>query len=438
MSSKIAEHRSDNADSEVLVSVENVGKVFCRNFKKSLLYGLKDSVNDLFGWRKDDDITQRSLREGEFWANKGINFQLRRGECLGLIGRNGAGKTTLLKMLNGLVKPDSGKITLNGRVGAMIALGAGFNPVLTGKENIYVNGSVLGLSKESIDAKIDEIIDFAEIHDFIDSPVQNYSSGMQVRLGFAVAVILIKPDILFLDEVLAVGDRTFRVKCLRAIKNMSKNAGTIFVSHDMYQISSICNRVLLLKDGAMECISNDVGRVLNDYSLSGEQTSNGRIKGNNDIHVIQINNEPFNEKTISKFHAGDHVEFKIAVPLDLLNEENLVRFQVLDTSMNAVVQFRDPRENSEGQTHIKYSNADSQDLEEASHADLHARIENLKLADGVYSIELRIVDRSGMNLIYLSPSLFLFEVSGYGSSWCKSIEDININKNNDVNHTIKK
>jgi ABC-type polysaccharide/polyol phosphate transport system ATPase subunit len=130
------------------------------------------------------------LRDGEFWAVRDVSFELRRGECLGLIGHNGAGKTTLLKMLNGLIKPDAGSITMRGRVGALIALGAGFNPILTGRENIYINGSVLGLTKKEIDAKIDEIIDFAEIREFIDTPVQSYSSGMTVRLGFAVATKL--------------------------------------------------------------------------------------------------------------------------------------------------------------------------------------------------------------------------------------------------------
>ena len=159
------------------------------------------------------------LRDGEFWAVNDVSFELRRGECLGLIGHNGAGKTTLLKMLNGLIKPDAGSITIRGRVGALIALGAGFNPILTGRENIYINGSVLGLSKKEIDGKIDEIIDFAEIGEFIDSPVQNYSSGMSVRLGFSIASSL-SPDVLILDEVLAVGDIGFVIKCLNRVRQL--------------------------------------------------------------------------------------------------------------------------------------------------------------------------------------------------------------------------
>jgi ABC-type polysaccharide/polyol phosphate transport system ATPase subunit len=166
------------------------------------------------------------LRAGEFFAVKDVSFELRRGECLGLIGHNGAGKTTLLKMLNGLIKPDAGSITMRGRVGALIALGAGFNPILTGRENIYINGSVLGLSKKEIDAKIDEIIDFADVREAIDMPVQNYSSGMNVRLGFAVATTL-EPDILIVDEVLAVGDAEFQKKCLGKMKDVAGHGRTI-------------------------------------------------------------------------------------------------------------------------------------------------------------------------------------------------------------------
>ena len=168
------------------------------------------------------------LRTKEFWAVNNVSFELKRGECLGLIGRNGAGKTTLLKMLNGLIKPDAGRIEMRGRVGALIALGAGFNPILTGRENIYVNGSVLGLTKKEIGAKLDEIVDFAEIGDFIDTPVQNYSSGMAVRLGFAVASS-IRPDVLLIDEVLAVGDISFVLRCLNRVSELLPTTAVVFV-----------------------------------------------------------------------------------------------------------------------------------------------------------------------------------------------------------------
>jgi lipopolysaccharide transport system ATP-binding protein len=254
-------------DNEILVKVDGVSKKFCRDLKKSLWYGMCDVASELLPIQNSKSKIQNSgdaLRPGEFWANKDISFELRRGECLGLIGRNGAGKTTLLKMLNGLIKPDEGTIEMRGRVGALIALGAGFNPILTGRENVYVNGSILGLSKQEIDSRIEDIIDFAEIREFIDSPVQSYSSGMQVRLGFAVATAL-NPDILILDEVLAVGDAAFRAKCYNRIGALQKKAAVIFVSHSMQQVSQICDRILMLQKGKVRWFG-DVPRGVSEYT----------------------------------------------------------------------------------------------------------------------------------------------------------------------------
>jgi ABC-type polysaccharide/polyol phosphate transport system ATPase subunit len=293
---------------EVLVRVEGVSKKFCRSLKKSLWYGVCDIAGELspFGRRPrvagsglrvagngtdgetSELVTRHSslvtpeardedLRDGEFYAVRDVSFELRRGECLGLIGHNGAGKTTLLKMLNGLIKPDAGTITMRGRVGALIALGAGFNPILTGRENIYINGSVLGLSKKEIDAKIDEIIDFAEIGEFIDSPVQNYSSGMQVRLGFAVATAL-DPDILILDEVLAVGDARFQAKCLKRITQMFSRCCVIFVSHQAHIVQMICSRVLWMRKG--ETVEEGAPtEVLQAYLASSDGDSAKEVSG---------------------------------------------------------------------------------------------------------------------------------------------------------------
>jgi lipopolysaccharide transport system ATP-binding protein len=294
------------AENEVLVRVEGVSKKFCRSLKRSLWYGVCDIAGELspFGRRprsferrvsSDEGLAAArhrasgiesstldsgpsthdhdGLRPGEFWAVNDVSFELRRGECLGLIGHNGAGKTTLLKMLNGLIKPDRGRIEMNGRVGALIALGAGFNPILTGRENIYINGSVLGLSKKEIDEKIDEIIDFAEIGDFIDSPVQNYSSGMAVRLGFSVASSL-SPDVLILDEVLAVGDIGFVIKCLNRMRLVSSNAAVIFVSHSMQFVSSFCSRVIFMDHGRVEVDAREPKDAIDRYFELVSQATN--------------------------------------------------------------------------------------------------------------------------------------------------------------------
>jgi len=239
-------HEFLNAMSEILVKVENVSKKFCRSLKLSLWYGMQDLGKELLGRRHGGN---GELRPNEFWAVKDVSFELRRGECLGLIGSNGAGKTTLLRMLNGLIKPDSGRIEMRGRVGAMIALGAGFNPILTGRENIYVNASILGLSNREINEKLERIIDFADIGEFIDAPVQSYSTGMAVRLGFAVASTL-DPDIMILDEVLSVGDMKFQAKCFNVLSALRKK-GTAFVlvSHNMFTMNKYSTKILYLKSG---------------------------------------------------------------------------------------------------------------------------------------------------------------------------------------------
>ncbi|MCK4943590.1 MAG: ATP-binding cassette domain-containing protein [Candidatus Aminicenantes bacterium] len=231
---------------DTLIRVEQISKKFCRNLKKSLWYGLKDIGGEIFN-RKGQHF---ELRPEEFWALKEISFELRRGECLGLIGPNGAGKSTLLKLLNGLIKPDQGRISIRGRVGALIELGAGFNPILSGRENIYINAAVLGIKKRDIESRLEEIIEFSELREFIDMPVQSYSSGMKVRLGFAIATAM-KPDVLLLDEVLAVGDLRFRTKCYQRIGEIIKSAAVVYVAHDMNQISRICDRLLLIDKGGM-------------------------------------------------------------------------------------------------------------------------------------------------------------------------------------------
>lgn len=244
---------------EVLVKVEGLSKKFCKDLKTSLWYGVKDLWGSVTG-----NKNERLLRPKEFWAVKDISFEVRRGECLGLIGHNGAGKSTLLKILNGLINPDAGKVTIKGRVGALIELGAGFNPILSGRENIYNNGAILGFSKKEINSKLDEIIAFAELEEFIDMPVQNYSSGMKVRLGFAVAAQM-EPDVLIIDEVLAVGDLGFVLKCFKTIDTILPRTAVIFVSHNMPMVSRICTSIILMDMGVAKYQGEDVAKGIDLY-----------------------------------------------------------------------------------------------------------------------------------------------------------------------------
>jgi len=212
-------------------------------------------------------------QEESFWALKDISLQIPRGEVIGIIGRNGAGKSTLLKILSRITEPTSGRAELYGRVGSLLEVGTGFHPELSGRENIYLNGSILGMTRKELSRKFDQIVSFAEIERFIDSPVKHYSSGMYVRLAFAVAAHM-EPEILIVDEVLAVGDAMFQEKCLTAMQNTASSGKTVlFVSHNMASIQHLCSRAVLLKSGRIteDGVPRDVVKsYLSEFSSAQE------------------------------------------------------------------------------------------------------------------------------------------------------------------------
>ena len=237
---------SPSANDSIL-SIEGVSKKFCRNLKRSYVYGLKDVFAEVSGIKRKSD----RLREQEFWAVRNISLEVKRGESIGLVGVNGSGKSTLLRIIGGLMKPDTGRIVVRGRIAALIALGAGFNPLLSGRENVFINMAILGLSRKEISDRFDEVVDFSEIWEAIDSPVRTYSSGMRARLGFACAIYT-KPDILLLDEVLAVGDAMFRAKCYRRLAQMREQGTSFFlVSHNSNAVLNLCNTAVFLQKGKM-------------------------------------------------------------------------------------------------------------------------------------------------------------------------------------------
>ena len=232
-----------------------------------MVYGMSDLATSFFSIPTRTD----RLRHGEFWAVADISFEVKQGEAIGLIGTNGAGKSTMLKMINGIFMPDKGTITFKGKMGALIEVGAGFHPLLTGRENIYINGSILGMTKSDINRNLDAIIDFAGIDDFIDAPVKHYSSGMFVRLGFAIAAHC-KPDILLIDEVLAVGDANFKRKCLNHLTSLRKEGVTfVIVSHNMQTIEGITSKAILFDHGKMTACG-DPGSVIARYEIQSLTT----------------------------------------------------------------------------------------------------------------------------------------------------------------------
>lgn len=244
--------------SDTVIRVENLSKKYVLSHQqetgayryKSLRDTLTNSTRGFFKRLNNSEKATNSFRE-EFWALKDVGFEIKQGDRVGIIGRNGAGKSTLLKVLSRIVEPTEGRIRINGRVASLLEVGTGFHPELTGRENIFLNGAILGMSKVEIQNKFDEIVAFAEIEKFLDTPVKRYSSGMYVRLAFAVAAHL-EPEILIVDEVLAVGDAQFQKKCLGKMESVAGQGRTvIFVSHNMAAIRSLCSRSLLMRNGQL-------------------------------------------------------------------------------------------------------------------------------------------------------------------------------------------
>ena len=232
---------------DTVIQAEGLYKKFCRNLKRSMYYGTIDIMRSMLGV----SCNTGKLRKTEFWALEDINFSLSKGESLGIIGLNGSGKSTLLRMITGIYPPDSGRIFIKGKIGSLIAVGAGFHPYMTGRENIYLNGAILGMTRKEIDERFDDIVNFADLAEFMDAPVSTYSSGMYVRLGFTIAIHS-DPDIMLIDEVLSVGDLSFQNKCLRKIYDLKrKNKSIIFVSHAMDSVRLVCDRIILLDHGKM-------------------------------------------------------------------------------------------------------------------------------------------------------------------------------------------
>lgn len=241
------------------VSIEGVFKKFSKKADAHRRYGLTDLFREIVGRRQE-----LTLRKDEFWAVNNLSFQLNPGESIGLVGRNGAGKSTLLKLMTGLLKPDAGRIVMRGRLQALINLGAGFNDALSGRDNIYNSASLMGLRGPQIRSIVDEVVNFSELEEFIDSPVYTYSSGMRARLGFAVAVHL-NPDTLLIDEVLAVGDYAFRNRCAVRMQELKKRGVTIvLVSHAHNSIIQLCDRAIWMNEGAIMRIGNSA-EVVAEY-----------------------------------------------------------------------------------------------------------------------------------------------------------------------------
>ena len=322
-------------NSDVVIRVEGLGKKYALHHEKRESYtALRDVVArqakaagrllnpfTLAGQLRKaqrEVSAERTESEEEFWALKDVSFEIRRGERVGIIGRNGAGKSTLLKILSRITEPTTGRVEIRGRVASLLEVGTGFHPELTGRENIYLNGASLGMARREIKAKFDEIVDFAEVEKFLDTPVKRYSSGMYVRLAFAVAAHL-EPEILVVDEVLAVGDASFQKKCLGKMEDVADLEGrtVLFVSHQMAAIQKLCQSCILMQSGSIRFTGDVISSIETYFSAHQDDNQPASLsakprKGNGNLFINGINLVSFTGSVIDSAISGDDLVIELS------------------------------------------------------------------------------------------------------------------------------
>lgn len=300
-----------------ILEIQGVSKKYRIRHQGSSYLSLRDRMIDFFRMNKQS--------QEDFWALNDISFNVQRGESLGIIGRNGAGKSTLLKVLSKITPPTKGKITSRGRIASLLEVGTGFHPELTGRENIFFNGSLLGMKQKEIESKFDEIVDFSGVERFLDTPLKHYSSGMQLRLAFAVAAFL-EPEILVIDEVLAVGDAEFQKKCIGKMEDVSRSGRTIlFVSHNMTAIQNLCSRVIVLNQG--EIVRNSsVSDAILYYHQQSNVASEIVVAVHKPTHISGI----AVESQRGNVYTFQTTKFSVEVTSTVLIENVLIGFGIND------------------------------------------------------------------------------------------------------------
>src|ERR1700674_470782 len=289
--------------SKYAIEFNGVWKKFARGEKYDSLRDLIPSMVKM-GFRGKK---QEELGEKEFWALRDVSFQIGHGDALGIIGPNGSGKSTALKLLSGILKPNRGNVCVVGRSSTLIELGAGFHPDLTGRENVYLNGTILGMKRAEIDKRFDEIVEFSELRDFIDTPVKRYSSGMHARLGFAVAAH-VNPEVLIIDEVLSVGDYHFQEKCFTKMKEFVRRGATlVFVSHNLTAISTLCKSILVLRYG-VPVYQGDISTGIQKYHSFYEEDTKSNALELLDVHLQSADGQ---ERDV--FEPGEKATFEIQI-----------------------------------------------------------------------------------------------------------------------------
>lgn len=373
-----------------LLQVNGLWKKYSRNLSSSVRFAARDIVNSSLGIRS----ANQELRDSEFWSLRDINFNLRRGEVLGVLGHNGAGKSTLLKCIAGKLKADRGSITRRGELGHLLEMSAGFAPTMTGRDNVSVRGRLMDKRGKELARYVDSVEAFAEIGEFFDAPVQFYSSGMKSRLGFAASSV-IEPDILIIDEVLAVGDLAFRLRCYERINELARNAAVIFVSHSVGQVARLCNRGIYLEKG---CSVFD-GGIQQAISLYQDKVGDQNEKKRG--HVYHADLVSFDLKVNGElFTPGKSLAYGAALALDIdvsrLSDNVQIRVLLKDASQSVLMDWNSARGNLEWPETISM---------------LHANLGRAELTPGAYSFSVQVMSPDGVDHVSLSESI-PFRVTG--------------------------
>lgn len=352
--------------SSPIIQVESLGKSYLlghESASKEKYVALRDVVArqvKSVGRKALDMLRGRQIIQGdeveEFWALRDISFAVNPGEVVGVIGGNGAGKSTLLKVLSRITEPSQGRITLRGRVASLLEVGTGFHPELSGRENIYLNGAILGMTRHEVKRKFDEIIEFAEVERFLDTPVKRYSSGMYVRLAFAVAAHL-DPEILVVDEVLAVGDAQFQKKCLGKMQDVSRQQGrtVLFVSHNMPAIKALCTRAICLESGRLAQDGTTDQAIARYYHRGGSKGFDGqgldkrpRQYGTGEVKFQSIRITNGNEESSNTLCTGDTIRFQINFDVTKGVKDSFLEFVLTDLDGKSLGQTRFPEHGQDG------------------------------------------------------------------------------------------
>jgi lipopolysaccharide transport system ATP-binding protein len=381
---------------DIAIRAENVSKRY-RISHMAKQATLRDAVHHVarVAWRRLRWNT--GFDSEEFWALRNINFEIKRGEVVGIIGRNGAGKSTLLKILSRITEPSTGRIAMNGRVASLLEVGTGFHPELTGRDNIYLNGAILGMNRAEIRKKFDEIVAFAEIERFLDTPVKRYSSGMYVRLAFSVAAHL-DPEILIVDEVLAVGDSAFQKKCIGKMKEVSRGSGrtVLFVSHDLAAVSALTSQCLLLQAGEAVHYGSTADTIAAYAQRSSEASSFSlEAPAGDKPHIAEVLLKTSEGGSTQAMGAPLEVTIKLRHPKPV--RQACISFQIIN-------QYQQPA------THAWVYHTDMTFADKAGETTLTCKFPGVRLNVGSYSLRIYFTEPPGGEMFQMLEHICPFDV----------------------------